>query len=289
MKCCPACAREFEGQDWNCPACRWRPEVVEGIPLLGGGPPREGHGFSVTFYASLAEREAQYFWFRARNRLLQWAFARYTGHSGSYLEIGCGTGFVLQGIAESHPQWSLTGAELFIEGLSYAARRVAKATFLQLDARHMPFREEFDAIGLFDVLEHIEEDQQVLEAVSLACKPGGTVLITVPQHPWLWTVIDERSFHVRRYSREDLLRKMRWAGLEPIRVGSFVSLLLPVLALSRLHTQRNKKSFDPLAEFDLPPWEQTILLSVLDFERTLIRIGVDFPMGGSLFVVAKRV
>lgn len=288
MKRCPSCARLFEEDGWCCPVCGWEPEWTGGIPLLGGPRPSEGQGYSATFYEALASREVGHFWFRARNRLLQWAFKRYVEPEGKFLEIGCGTGFVLKGIAEIHPDLELSGAELFVEGLAYAAGRLPSATFLQIDARKIPFWEEFDAIGLFDVLEHIEEDQRVLDSVAEACKPGGVVLITVPQHPWLWTVIDEKSFHVRRYRRKDLLEKVRCAGLKPLRAGSFVSLLLPALAFSRLRIQRKKDSFSPLAEFDLSPWKQSVLTAVLAVERAFIRAGMDFPAGGSLFLVARR-
>lgn len=40
-----------------------------------------------------------------------------------------------------------------------AAQRVPDAFLFQMDACHIPFREEFDLIGAFDVLEHIEIDQ----------------------------------------------------------------------------------------------------------------------------------
>jgi SAM-dependent methyltransferase len=288
VKLCPACSCPIEGEAWVCSACRWQAEAAEGIPLLGGGAPAEGEGYSTAFYATLAEREAGHFWFIGRNRLLLWAFRRYAAGARSFLEIGCGTGFVLQGLAGLDPGLALTGSELFREGLAFASRRVPGAAFVQLDARRLPYRDEFDAIGLFDVLEHIQEDQLVLDNVARACRPGGTVLVTVPQHPWLWTVVDERACHVRRYRRGDLVAKLRRSGLKPVRACSFVSLLLPVLALNRMLRQQRREAFDLLQEFDLPSWKQRLLLAALDLERALIRAGVDLPMGGSLLVVARK-
>lgn len=78
---------------------------------------------------------------------------------------------MLSGIAETHPIMSLTGSEVFLEGLSYALPRVLAAKFIQMDARNIPFVEEFDAIGAFDVLEHIEEDEAVLSQLHRALKP----------------------------------------------------------------------------------------------------------------------
>ena len=79
-------------------------------------------------------------------------------------------------------------------------RRVPSATFYQMDARHIPFRDHFDAIGAFDVLEHIEDDVAVIEEVGRALRPDGMFVMTVPQHPALWSPQDDHAYHVRRYT-----------------------------------------------------------------------------------------
>ena len=56
------------------------------------------------------------------------------------MEVGCGTGFVLSGIARALLQIRLTGSEIFIEGLAFAANRLPGAVFLQMDARSIPVR-----------------------------------------------------------------------------------------------------------------------------------------------------
>nr|VFK12098.1 MAG: Putative methyltransferase [Candidatus Kentron sp. LPFa]VFK28151.1 MAG: Putative methyltransferase [Candidatus Kentron sp. LPFa] len=57
---------------------------------------------------------------------------------GLFLEIGCGTGFVLSGIAEAFPEAKLVGTDAFSAGLAYAARRVPGAALYQMDARCLP-------------------------------------------------------------------------------------------------------------------------------------------------------
>ena len=68
---------------------------------------------------------------------------------------------------------------------------------------------------------------------------------------------------------------------------SFVSLVLPLLLLSRLK-QRFDTEYDPLAEFNINPLVDTTLEKILDGERAMIRAGVSFPAGGSLLLVARR-
>ena len=133
------------------------------------------------------------------NDLIVWALGKYGAGVSSFMEIGCGTGFVLQGIAGHFPKMRLVGSEIYPEGIAFAAERIARGEFMQMDARYIPFVDEFDAIGAFDVLEHIYEDEAVLEQIYQALKPYGFLMLTVLQHRWLWSRIDEYACHVRRY------------------------------------------------------------------------------------------
>jgi SAM-dependent methyltransferase len=248
---------------------------------------RTSEGFDEQSFHHLPEAEERSFWFRSRNELIVWALKRHFADARSMLEVGCGTGFVLAGVRRAFPEMRLVGAELFETGLEVAARRVPDAELLQMDARAIPFRSEFDVVGAFDVLEHIEEDEQALAQIRDALRPHGGLLITVPQHPRLWSVVDEYSHHVRRYRRKELIGKVRRAGFDVLRWTSFVSLLLPVMALSRARLRRQEE-FDPLAEYGAPPFVDSAFGWVLGAERALIRAGLPLPAGGSLFVVARR-
>lgn len=109
------------------------------------------------------------------------------------MEIGCGTGYVLARVAQAYPAATLVGSEIFSAGWAYSASPAAE--LLQLDARQIPYVEEFEVIGAFDVLEHIQEDEIVLAAILRPLKPGGGVAIAVPQ----WSDANESACHVRRY------------------------------------------------------------------------------------------
>src|SRR6266545_4042215 len=90
----------------------------------------------------------------------------------NFLEIGCGTGFVLSGIRKAFPELILSGSEIFSEGLNLAAERLPGVELFQMDARRIPFQEEFDVIGAFDVLEHVKEDEEVLSQMYQATRKG---------------------------------------------------------------------------------------------------------------------
>ncbi|NOR20760.1 MAG: methyltransferase domain-containing protein [Xanthomonadales bacterium] len=289
MKRCLHCAATHDATDWQCPDCGNVPELVDSFPVLAPELAQGGAGFQPQAFAELAALEADNFWFRARNRLIVWGLRRYFPDLQCYLEIGCGTGYVLAGVADAYPHAAITGSEVFSVGLPYAAERVGKAELLQMDARRIPYIEEFDVIGAFDVLEHIKEDEPVLAEILQALRPGGGVAITVPQHPWLWSQQDEYACHERRYRIAELRKKVLQAGFKVELETSFVSLLLPAMMTSRLSRKKTPPDAGNNAgELQLPGLINRIFEVVMNLERQLIRLGIRFPVGGSLLLIARK-
>jgi SAM-dependent methyltransferase len=257
-------------------------QATRGAGTDGNGTPG---GFDATYFGQLADVEAASFWFQARNALILWALRRYAPGMRSMIEVGCGTGFVLEAIATRFPDVALTGTELFAEGLELARDRVPSATLVQMDALDSPFDAAFDVAGAFDVLEHIEDDAGALRGIHRALRPGGLVMITVPQHRSLWSAQDDIAFHVRRYAAGELRTKLDDAGFDVVRSTSFVTLLLPLLVVSRL---RRASKEDPTRDLRQPGFVRWGLAAVMTAERLLIRAGVPMPVGGSRLVVARR-
>jgi len=250
-------------------------------------PPIAGGGFKREYFAQLAGFEQGNFWFRARNRIIQWALRKYFPDARSFFEVGCGTGFVLKGVREAMPRMRLAGSEIFRDGLVLAQARLPGVDLYQMDARQIPFEREFDVIGAFDVLEHIVEDDAVLTQMFRATRPEGGLLVTAPQHRFLWSAIDEHSMHQRRYSRAELRSKVEQAGFRIQRMTSFISLLLPFMIFSRMK-RKSSRDFDLWEEFEISRPLNAVLENILTIERALIKAGVSFPAGGSLLLIAKR-
>jgi SAM-dependent methyltransferase len=91
-----------------------------------------------------------------------------------------------------------------------------------------------DVIYSFNVLEHIENDAALLAELFLALKPGGRFIVYVPAFPVLFTSMDRKVGHFRRYKRADLRSKLELAGFEVCRInyadsaGFFATLLFRV-------------------------------------------------------------
>lgn len=287
MKLCPSCSSEITASTWFCPTCGWRAGVSDGITVLTPARSGTADGFDPAQFAVLFELEAGNFWFRARNALILWAIGKFFPAAGRMLEIGCGTGYVLSAIEGARPELELTGSEIYLEGAKLAARRVQRAQIVQMDGRAMPFASEFDLIGAFDVLEHVDDDAAVLREAMRALRPGGGLIMTVPQHPTMWSATDEFAHHQRRYTRVELLSKVKMAGFAVVRCTSFVTLLQPLMLASR-RLGRDPAHYDPLAEYRISPWLNHLLEAVMGFERQLIKAGLNLPIGGSLLVVAVK-
>jgi SAM-dependent methyltransferase len=287
MKVCLGCHYSFASWGWVCPRCGRQPESRAGFICFAPDPAGQA-GFLPEYFVQLHDLESKNFWFRARNSLLQWALQRYFPQAHSLLEVGCGTGFVLAGLHQKFHDLRIAGTDIFTQGLGIAQTRLPGVEVFQMDARHMPFEAEFDVIGAFDVLEHIDEDEQVLAEFRRSCKPGGGIILTVPQHPFLWSAADEHAFHRRRYTRPELISKIQRAGFDPLYTTSFVSFLLPLMLASRARRKNLDARFDPLAEFRIHPILNRALEFVLTLERSFIRAGLSFRLGGSLLAIARR-
>ena len=245
-------------------------------------------GFDVT--AAVEERS---FWCRTRNRVLRSVVERFSERAKplDMLEIGCGTGTVL-GALKAVSNLRLTGSEIYLKGLRHARQRLPGVDFIQLDATAMPFREAYDIVGAFDVLEHIDADELVMRQVRAALRPSGLFVLTVPQYQWMSSRIDEMVCHKRRYSRSELLSKLEAAGFDVVYTTSFVTALFPAMAAMRLLDRLRPMPVDVKADFR----SQVALPSPVNFlfdwisrlDEVLLKAGFSLPFGGSLLAVARR-
>lgn len=270
-----------------------QPVEIDGIACYAPELAHSDQDYPAEAYARLVELEANNFWFRSRNRVIRNVFRKYLPQPtpARVLEVGCGTGFVLSALRAEN-RFELVGAEQHLAGLVYAKRRLPDVTFVQLNARALPYRSEFHAVGAFDVLEHIDEDEDVMANVYSALQPGGLFVITVPQHAWLWSSADEHAHHKRRYTRADLVAKLQRAGFELRFCSSFLFTLLPLMYASRLRRkqatdqrQAAEQSYDELA---LPPIVDKLFSAAMRIDELLIAAGISLPAGGSLLAVVQK-
>lgn len=269
-------------------------KLIDGVKCYALDLAYQNDGFPRDAFEKLYHKEEKNFWFRSRNRIIRFLVNKYlrtdAGKMQSFLEIGCGTGFVLKGLS-SLGYLRLVGADIYLEGLKYLKQRVPEAEAVQVDATKLPFENEFAAVGAFDALEHINDDQQVIKGVYRALKPEGYFFLTVPQHQFLWSRVDEIACHKRRYLREDLVTVLKGTGFHIEFVGSFLFLLFPVMLVSRLMQKwlASLECSSPVNEFNSSRLLNGLFEQMTRIDEWLIRLGVSLPFGGSLVVICKKV
>jgi len=245
--------------------------------------------FPPDSFSWLASVENGHFWFEQRNELILWAIRHFSGAPKHYLEVGCGTGFCLSRIARAFPEAKLCAVEYYPEAITIAQKRSPQARISRADALDFNTDELFDAVGCFDVLEHVPDDKALLKKMQKMLFPKGRLFVSVPQHPWLWSNEDTMACHQRRYTCRGLLRLAETCGLKCIWHSSFVCSLAPLM-LWRRFRPKPKSAVAGLAtlEFSLPKPVNWIFGRLLAAERSVISTGVSLPFGGSLLMVLEK-
>ncbi len=235
--------------------------------------------------------EDRHFWFVARREIVLKILRRFAPDTAelNVLEIGCGTGNVLRFFRQS-THWRLTGMDVHAAALEIC-RQDSNIPLVAASAVDLPFRQCWDVVGLFDVLEHIDDDQAVLAECRATLRRGGRLVLTVPAFPFLWSSFDVTACHRRRYRRAGLVANLRRAGFEVERATYFMCTLLPVVyAVRKLRDYFGRRSADNSGELPFevrtPGVVNAPLLALLRFEGQLLE-RFDLPFGVSLLVVAR--
>jgi SAM-dependent methyltransferase len=267
------------------------PEEGGVLRLLAGR--QAAAGYDPHFFATLREVEDRHFWFVARRQVVLAALRRAVpGLAGRRLfDVGCGSGGLLAFLARNGIE--IAGAcDVYPESLRLVRARLELPLVLVDEGRDPPLGPGHDLLGMFDVLEHVDDDVGALRALSLALRPGGALVLTVPAHPSLFDEMDELACHRRRYRRAGLRRVIEQAGLEVRLLSHFMSPLVPVLflvrTLGRLADEERHRALERReAEFRVVPGLNAAMRGVLALERAAMRL-TALPFGSSIVAVAVR-
>ena len=228
------------------------------------------------------------YWYVSRRELIIWAIGKYFSSAKNAIDIGCGTGFNLLGIKQHYPTLCLHGCDASQRSLQIARSYDTDINFFESSIYEVNSEKKFDLVMALDVLEHLDEDVLALKNIHGLLADKGGAIITVPQHPFLWSPADEYAHHVRRYTRKELLSKAAEAGFKVDRTTSFVTSLFPLMVASRLFDRILKRPYDFEKELAVGRFTNFLFRNILSLERGLIRLGFSFPFGGSLMLVLRK-
>ncbi len=246
-------------------------------------------GFSTEEVAGMHRHQGHSFLWNAKRRMVSRLIQTHMPESRHVLDIGCGTGFITEAIATVLPHATVFGTDIYLNSIELASKKLKDRGFVfHMNATAIPFCDTFDLVTSFDVLEHIQDDEKAISEIRASLVPGGVCFLGVPQHPWLWSPADEHAHHFRRYRKDELQEKLKRAGFSIVWTSSFISLLLPAMALSRWKS-RLVGNYNLDAEHLLPGSLTRMLLAITDLELTTLRAGVRYPVGGTRLVIARRI
>jgi SAM-dependent methyltransferase len=195
----------------------------------------------------LEESQRTHFWFPARNlQILEFLRREGLPPAARVLEIGCGTGTVLAALAGAG--YCMSGVEMHHELARRAAARNPASRIYSLDVLAPPpeFLKEglFDAVGLFDVVEHLARPEEFLRACVRFVRPGGLLVGTVPALRMLWSDYDGFAGHRLRYDKQELRKLFVRAGIPRPRASYFFQVLVPGMLARRLLVGRDRSSVE---------------------------------------------
>jgi SAM-dependent methyltransferase len=230
-----------------------------------------------------AEQDRGHWWFIGRRAILLAEMTRWLPRRRCRVaELGCGSG----GMLEALGRFGLAvGIEADAALLEAARQRGLDARSGALPADIPLPAGEWDAVCLFDVLEHLDDEAAALASCRRLLAPGGLLFIAVPAYGWLWSRHDELLGHRRRYSARRLRRVVEAAGLRVERVSYFNALLAPPIVTVRLLRRALGRDGHDLSR---PPEPlNRLLAAVFAAEAALLR-RVSLPFGISLVLVARN-
>ena len=267
--------------------------VVEGVKCYSPEAARSYADYPDSGFDLTDKDGESSFWVRSRNRLFKRMIHDHMapGAKTRFLEIGCGNGQFIRQIVENE-NLEITGSEIYLKGLLYAKKSLPDVDFIQFDVTTGLIGEQFDLIAALDVLEHIENDGAALSNIERMLRKGGRVIIAVPQYKFLWSRLDEILKHKRRYSKRDLIAKLREKGFDVSFCTSFVFVLFPLMFFSRMFDRGRRKS-QPEEELlekkvKFSPTVNRMFDRLMRIDEWLIRLGFALPFGGTLVVVAVK-
>jgi SAM-dependent methyltransferase len=240
-------------------------------------------------YGKLWKFEKSHWWFVARRRLVRSLIAKYVTSSSenrSYLDVGCGTGIVLDEIGRGFKP--RVGLDISQGALGLTSDRVSSPLVCG-DAAELPFADNsFDLVSCLDVLEHVRNDLDCIRECSRVCKPGGHMVFSAPALDFLWSEHDEAIHHLRRYSWGSLRTKLETGGFHVVKATYAVFTLLAPIMLIRFAAAFRRTRIEPeTALSEVPRWANQFLIVLHNVESAL-SLAIGLPLGTGLVGVVRK-
>jgi SAM-dependent methyltransferase len=203
---------------------------------------------------------------------------------GRVLEVGAGLGSITRMLVDRYPELSIVALEpaenVFPDLESIAALEPRVTAHRQTLAEYRPGPgERFDAVVYLNVLEHIDDDAGELRLAAGVLRPGGALLVFGPALGWMYSELDYKAGHYRRYSLHRLGRLVTGAGLELVSARYFDVLGVPPYLLVYKLLRHDDITGSTLWGYDR---------IVVPLSRWLQRVLRRPPLGKNVIVIGRK-
>ena len=242
-------------------------------------------------FLSTGKKESLSFWHKARLNLILYLLKNVLNNydkNRKILDIGCGTGTELKILSRFG---QITALDINKEALELAKKNNCQIILADIEKYDLD-NNYYDAVCCFDILEHLENDQQAIKNIFNSLKKGGYFLFTVPAYQFLFSSHDIVLGHQRRYSKKEIALKLKKAGFKMVKLDYWNSLLFPAIFAIRI----TKKIFIKISnknihKSDLKNYNkyiEQILFYILNLENKLMPYNIKLPFGLTIYGIAKK-
>lgn len=259
-----------------------------GIKIFNPNTKDDHADYNAKGLDNLYSQEEKHFWFIARKEFILNHALRYIDKQSNIIEIGAGTGNVARYL-QNNGYKNISVGEMHLNGLRYAQSYGIENCY-QFDLLDTPFESEFDTVCMFDVLEHLPNDDIALANIHKMLNADGVVMLTVPAHKWLWNRDDAVAGHKVRYTKKQLIKKLENSGFEILTARYFFIFITPLLLLRRIMNKDNGavvEEHEYNKDISMSPLLSKALLFLTRIENKLNNYLPNW-FGGSLLVIAKK-
>lgn len=235
---------------------------------------------TVTQRGSSSLQSPDYWWYRARSRILEAAFAPYVRNANRVLDVGSADG--------PSVGW-LRGTDLHVT-VDVVPTGLQPGSGVCASALQLPFPDEtFDVVSAFDVVEHLDPEAVGMHQLARVLVPGGRLLLAVPAYQWAWSDHDVRAGHYRRYTRGRLLQAVSDAGLVPLHATYAFASVFPFFVAERaMRRVRSHRGSSSTQLTPVPPKLDRLLVSLSNGDARWLKHSRSLPFGSSVLVAATR-
>ena len=220
-------------------------------------------------------------WYETRNQVI-WHVMRGYPISGALWDIGSGLGEVSSYLTSVGAK--CVAVEPNRLGAQVSSEKGVLSIQGDLHALELPVS-SIEAVGLFDVLEHLDNADKVLSEIYRVLGSEGKLFITVPATKWLWSASDDLAGHHLRYTRKKIRQQLKNAGFEVLSIRYFFfSLVLPILILRAVPYRLGVRSLidDTKLVQKKSGWISRLITKVE------VALCGKIPIGTSLVIVATK-